>query len=79
MEAISNQDTITPEVSKQTGGDAVTFSLIFWLTFIVFLSIAVCSTVMRLPWRSWLPGAENSTSLIRSVRSAVYTLMSHLT
>jgi light-harvesting complex 1 beta chain len=37
------------------------------------------STCLRLPWRSWLPGAEGNSSLLRDIRSAVYTLMSHLT
>ena len=79
MEALSSQSSIASVSDKQPSGDAVRFSIIFWITFLVFLLIAVLSTCLRLLWRSWLPGAEGSSSLLSDVRSAVYTLMSHLT
>ena len=79
MEALSSQSSIASVSDKQPSGDTFRFSMIFWITFLVFLFIAVLSTCLRLPWRSWLPGAEGSSSLLRDVRSAVYTLMSHLT
>lgn len=79
MEALSSHDSITTAEVKETSSDGLTFSLIFWITFLAFLVIAILSTLFRLPWRSWFPGAEKSSSLIRDVRAAVYTLMSHLT
>ena len=79
MEALSSQSSIAAVSTKQPSTDTFRFSIIFWLTFLVFLSIAVVSTCLRLPWRSWFPGAEGSSSLVSDVRSAVYTLMSHLT
>ena len=79
MEALSSQSSIASVSGKQPSGDTFRFSIIFWITFLVFLLIAVLSTCLRLPWRSWLPGAEVSSSLLSDVRSAVYTLMSHLT
>ena len=79
MEALSSQNSIASVSPKQPSKDMYRFSIIFWMTFLVFLLIAVLSTCLRLPWRSWLPGAEGSSSLLSDVRSAVYTLMSHLT
>ena len=79
MEALSSQSSIASVSDKQPSGYTSRFSIIFWTIFLVFLLIAVLSTCLRLPWRSWLPGAEVSSSLLSDVRSAVYTLMSHLT
>ena len=79
MEALSSQSAIASVSDKQLSRDTFGFSIIFWITFSLFLFIAVLSTFLRLPWRSWLPGAEGSSSLLSDVRSAVYTLMSHLT
>ena len=79
MEALSSQSSIASVSDKQPSGDALRFSIIFWITFLVFLLIAVLSTCFRLPWRSWLPVAEGSSSLFSDVRSAVYTLMSQIT
>jgi light-harvesting complex 1 beta chain len=42
------------------------------------LCVALVASVLLLPWRSWLPGAEGSETLVGGVRGAVYTLMSHL-
>ena len=79
MEALSSQSSIASVSDKQPSGDALRFSIIFWITFLLFLLIAILSTCLRLPWRSWLPGAEGNSSLLRDIRSAVYTLMSHIT
>ena len=90
MEALSSQSSIASVSDKQPSGDTFRFSIIFSITFLAdsythltlttsVLLIAVLSTCLRLPWRSWLPGAEGSSSLLSDVRSAVYTLMSHLT
>jgi light-harvesting complex 1 beta chain len=53
--------------------------VIAWVTFSVFLLIAVLAQMLALDWRSWLPGAESEKSLIGGVKAAVYTFMSHLT
>ncbi len=58
--------------------DSVTFVGIFFISFIVFLTIALCAQMVALPWRSWLPGAEGQKSLIGGVRTSVYTFMSYL-
>ena len=79
MEALSSQSSIASVSDKQLSGDTLRFSIIFGITFLLFLLIAVLSTCLRLPWRSWLPGAEGNSSLLSDIRSAVYTLMSHLT
>lgn len=53
--------------------------VIAWVTFCVFLLIAILAQMVALDWRSWLPGAESEKSLIGGVKAAVYTFMSHLT
>ena len=58
--------------------DSVTFVGIFFVSFIVFLTIALCAQMVALPWRSWLPGAEGQKSLVGGVRTSVYTFMSYL-
>ena len=58
--------------------DAMTFFGIFYVSFVVFLTIALCAQMVALPWRSWLPGAEGQKSLIGGVRTSVYTFMSYL-
>ncbi len=55
------------------------FALIFALSFVVFLAIALMGQVLGWHWRSWLPGAEGVKSLYGGVKAAVYTFMSHLT
>ncbi len=57
--------------------ETVTFRLIYVLGFTVVLAIALVGSLTRMPWRSWLPGTENSRSLFGSVQAAVYSFMSH--
>lgn len=52
--------------------------LIFGLSFVMFLVIALCGQLLGRPWRQWLPGAEEVDSLFGGVKAAVYTFMSHL-
>ena len=52
--------------------------LLFGLSFVVFLVIALAGASLGRPWRSWLPGAEGVGSLLGGVKAAVYTFMSHL-
>ena len=58
--------------------DSASFVGIFFVSFVVFLTIALCAQMVALPWRSWLPGAEGQKSLIGGVRTSVYTFMSYL-
>lgn len=52
--------------------------LLFGLSFVVFLVIALAGASLGRPWRTWLPGAEGVGSLFGGVKAAVYTFMSHL-
>lgn len=52
--------------------------LLFGLSFVVFLVIALAGASLGKPWRTWLPGAEGVGSLFGGVKAAVYTFMSHL-
>jgi len=54
------------------------FALIFIIGFVVILAIALMGKMLAWDWRTWFPGAEGEGALIPSVRSAVYTFMSHL-
>ena len=52
--------------------------LMFVLVFCVFMALAVVGQLLALNWRTWLPGAEGATTLLVGVKSAVYTVISHL-
>ena len=52
--------------------------LLFGLSFVVFLGIALMGQLLGRPWRTWLPGAEGVGSVLGGVKAAVYTFMSHL-
>ena len=62
----------------ETRGDSLAYHFIFAVCFVTFLCVAIVASVLLLPWRSWLPGAEAGKNLFSGVRAAVYTLMSHL-
>ena len=52
--------------------------MIFVLMFCVFMALAVVGQLLALNWRTWLPGAEGSTTTLVGVKSAVYTVISQL-
>jgi light-harvesting complex 1 beta chain len=52
--------------------------MIFVLIFCVFMALAVVGQLLALNWRTWLPGAEGSTTTLVGVKSAVYTVISQL-
>lgn len=52
--------------------------LLFGLSFVVFLVIALTGAVLGQPWRTWLPGAEGVDGLFGGVKAAVYTFMSYV-
>jgi light-harvesting complex 1 beta chain len=59
--------------------DRNSLRVIFVVSFVLLLVVAVCAQLVASPWRSWLPGAEGEKSLVGGVRSSVYTFMSYLT
>jgi light-harvesting complex 1 beta chain len=58
--------------------DVRSYSVIFVLSFLVFLVIALTGQLFGCHWRSWLPGAEGVKSIFGGVKAAVYTFMSYL-
>ena len=58
----------------QNKGDSVLFAV----SIVFLLLVALVGQVLFLNWRDWFPGAESETSLFKSVRAGVYTFMSHL-
>lgn len=54
------------------------FTGIFVAAFLVILPIALVAQALAVPWRDWFPGAEAEKSLVGGVRTAVYSVMSHL-
>ena len=54
------------------------YRMIFVLMFCVFMALAVVGQLLALNWRTWLPGAEGATTVLVGVKSAVYTVISHL-
>ncbi len=67
-------DRLKGMMADRSGG----FQLIFLVSFLLFLAVALAAAVVGLRWRQWLPGAENDASLIHGVKSAVYSFMSYL-
>jgi len=68
----------TVPVSDLAAQDTRTYEALFLVCFVFVLLIALAAQVFFLKWRTWLPGAEGEKSLIKGVRSGVYTFMSHL-
>jgi len=64
--------------SKFAPQDSKTYGALFLVSFVFLLVIALTAQVLFLEWRTWLPGAEGEKSLIKGVKSGVYTFMSHL-
>lgn len=58
-------------------GDA-SMLFVFIPCFLVLIAVAMLGQLVGVPWKSWLPGAENMGNVFSGVRSAVYTFMSHL-
>ncbi len=80
MATLTNHNAVAGTHDKHNEErNSVAFSIIFVSIFSLFMGIAIMACLFRLPWRSWFPGAEQSSSLIGGVKAAVYTLMSHLT
>jgi light-harvesting complex 1 beta chain len=61
-----------------TTQDVRSDGIIFVLSFVVFLTIALLGQLIGLHWRSWLPGAESAKSIFGGVKAGVYTFMSNL-
>ena len=58
--------------------DKLTFFLIFVPCFLVLIAIALLGQLVGVHWQSWLPGAEQKSSIFSGVHAAVYTFMSHI-
>ena len=54
------------------------FKGIFIVLFVLFLGLAMGSTLCAQNWRNLLPGAEGARSMWDVVRTAVYTVISQL-
>lgn len=54
------------------------FGTIFVVIFCVFMLLAVIGQLFYMNWRTWLTGAEGTGSMLDSVKSAVYTVISQL-
>ncbi len=69
-----------PSVSPDTPvpRDAWADEALFLVSFVFVFLIALAAQMLFLDWRAWWPGAEGEKSLIKGVRSGVYTFMSHL-
>ena len=59
-------------------GSLAGFKGIFIVLFVMFLGLAVASTLLAQNWRNLLPGAEGARSMWDGVRTAVYTVISQL-
>jgi light-harvesting complex 1 beta chain len=68
---------IQPKQERDLMGEPLTFKLIFALGFTFVFTIALVGLLTGMRWRSWLPGAESSESLLGGVQAAVYSFMSH--
>jgi light-harvesting complex 1 beta chain len=53
--------------------------IIFALSFLVFMAIALMGQLFGWHWRSWLPGAEGAKGIYGGVKAAVWTFMAHIT
>ncbi len=54
------------------------FRYLYVVLFCVFLLLAVMGQMLFMDWRNWLPGAEGTSPMFGSVKSAVYTVISQL-
>ncbi|PTT84990.1 hypothetical protein DBR42_14630 [Pelomonas sp. HMWF004] len=58
--------------------DNLTQGILFPVSFVIVLCVALAAQLTFFKWRAWFPGAESETSLIKGVRAGVYTFLSHL-
>jgi hypothetical protein len=49
--------------------------ILFGVTFLVLLSIAVSASAIGVKWRAWFPGTEHFTSLFEGVRAAANSVI----
>jgi light-harvesting complex 1 beta chain len=68
----------TVPLGNPVSQDAKDFKALFFVSFVLLLLVAMAAQLLFLEWRTWLPGAESEKSMIKAVRSGVYTFMSHL-
>ncbi|MEY4285830.1 MAG: hypothetical protein EBV20_01675 [Betaproteobacteria bacterium] len=63
---------------RESAGDSMAFRVIFLISFGLLFVLALLARLVGSDWRSLLPGAEGSTSMVQGVKTAVYTLMSQI-
>ena len=71
-------ETTNDSLQQVLKEDSKIFQLIFAVSFVMFLVIALVAQTLSFQWRSWLPGAEGGKTLIGGVKASVYTFMSYL-
>ena len=49
--------------------------VLYGVVFLMFFMIALSASIVGLKWRSWLPGAEQFTSLFQGVRAAASSVV----
>ena len=54
------------------------YYLIFAMSFVVFLAIALAGQLLGAHWRPWLPGAEGVQSVHGGDKASVNTVRTHL-
>ncbi|MEY8878806.1 MAG: hypothetical protein AB9M60_20025 [Leptothrix sp. (in: b-proteobacteria)] len=75
MVHVENAHTVQVQVQP---GNLNSDYLIFALSFVVLLVIALTGQLLGWHWRTWLPGAEGVKSILGGVKAGVYTFMSHI-
>jgi len=68
----------TVPASNLAAQDSKSYEALFFVSFVLVLLVALAAQLLFLKWRTWLPGAEGEKSLIKGVKSGVYTFMAHL-
>jgi hypothetical protein len=58
---------------------SLSFFAIFVFGFVLVLTLAIVGSLIGWKWRAWIPGAEGSGSLVKSVSAAVCSFMSFIT
>jgi hypothetical protein len=49
--------------------------ILFGVTFLVLLAIALSASAIGLKWRAWFPGTEHFTSLVEGVRATANSVI----
>ena len=50
----------------------------FVAVILVLIAVALLGQLVGIPWKGWLPGAENMNNVFSGTRAAVYTFLSYI-